>query len=228
MSHDIHSETVERDGRTYTIRVYPDEDVESPLDGDVVRITYRAGSSYKLGNVPLEHWAHKQIAKRIEAFDNPGVRLASHLEGEDAPEPLIGMAVHAYVHSSIHLSTTSWHGRAQHAAWDSGQSGFVYITPKDALVWQGGKRLTKRKVARMRAALSSMVEEYGRWLNGECYYFTVEDESGEVLDSCGGFIGYEHMLNEAHSYVDSAHRAALKEESEKRYWHERDVPTVSA
>jgi hypothetical protein len=35
----------------------------------------------------------------------------------------------------------------------------------------------------------SALDEYNDWVNGRCFYYSIEDNSGKVDDSCGGFIG---------------------------------------
>ena len=242
----IDSETVKLGRREYTIKVYPDEGTESPLENDEgVFITYNKSCRSQYGNTPVDEDEHRRIARRIEAFGNPpsAIELANALredpEEEPLGEPLIGLSVYVYEHSGVAISTRPWTGRAQHAEWDSGQSGFIYITRKTALDWQGGKRLTKAKLDRVYKSLESIVEEYGKWCNGECYYYTVEDENGDTIDDlgCGGYIGHEYMMEEARSSVKQHHEwrvkeackrriAVAKERIERMFWAARDVVTA--
>jgi hypothetical protein len=223
----ILKETVEIKGHTYTIKVYPDE-VDSPLESyDGVHITYRKGARCTLGNTPLLPEDHHEIAKRIDAMDNPGKRLARALDGEHV-EPLIGLAVHAYIHSGTFLSASPWQGRLPqgHAEFDSAQSGFIYVTRKTALEWMGGKHLTERKIRKVKESLTAALDEYSKWLNGECYQYVVEDAEGSSVGGCGGFIGMDYMLEEARHDAASAHKRFVQEKAEARYWLDRGVPTV--
>lgn len=78
--------------------------------------------------------------------------------------------------------------------------------------------------------LRHQVLTYDAWAAGEVYRYEVEDEHGEVIDSCGGYIGDEDAAyalecakDAAQWHVDQAER----EQAEVRYWQTRDVQTVS-
>jgi hypothetical protein len=233
MSDVLHSETVTHDGRSYTIKVYHDNDVTSPLDLDEgVKITCNAEARSQYGNEPLSSHQHRRIEERIALWGSKAKQFAEALrEGdpfhEPLGEPLIGLPVYVYQHGSIAMRTTPFT-----CPWDSGQSGFVYVTRKTALDWQGGKRLTKRKVERVLASLAGIVEEYGRWINGETYLYVIEDEDGENVASCGGYIGMDYMLDEAKREAHAVHqhvvRQEAKERAERQAWEARGVVTVPA
>ena len=40
----------------------------------------------------------------------------------------------------------------------------------------------------------SYLEKYSNWCNGEVYGYYLENDEGEIIDSCGGFIGSEWVL----------------------------------
>lgn len=209
------SETIKHAG--LTVRIVHDQNCESPLDNDEgVFITHRKGACTPIGNTPLEQEEHEDIARRIAS-------------GE-----LIGLAVYCYEHSGIALSTSRTGQFCDR--WDAGQSGYIYVTKKTALDWHGGKILSKAKRAQTIKNLEGIVSEYGRWMNGECYGYVIEDD-GTNLDSCWGFIGYEYAEEEAKRAAENcaetraeerrlAWRAALKEAREARYWLTRGVVTV--
>src|SRR3990167_470153 len=215
----ITSETVKLGRREYTIKLWPDYDVESPIEEDVF-ITCNKSSRSQYGNTPLDEDAHELVGRRIELFSDPDAQsrhdLSNALKNEDDTEelgePLIGLPVYVYEHGNVSMRT-----RAFSCPWDSGQSGFIYITKETALGWQGGKRLTKAKLDRVYKSLESIAETYGQWCNGECYYYTIEDENGDDIgESCGGFIGYEYAMQEAKSTVEHHHKWRVKEACAKR------------
>lgn len=206
----VHTETVTHGKRKFSISIMHDQDCPSPLENDEgVFITSNKAARERFGNTPLDHEAHRRIGRRIRMFNDPSEQLAEALRTEDdedglSEEPLIGLPVFAYQHSGVALSTRSWQGRAHHAEWDSGQSGFIYITAKTALEWMGGKRLTKRKLEQVYKNLAGMVEEYGRWLNGDCFgYVVTEEGEAKEVDACWGFIGMDYVLGEARGSVKS-------------------------
>jgi hypothetical protein len=113
--------------------------------------------------------------------------------------------VYMYDHSGIALSTGSFIGRAQHARWDSGMVGWAYVRP-DAEKWEG---MDEEKV------ISSWVETFGQWINGEVYGWVSEnlvtgskvyDDEGhedeafaewDEDESCWGYIGFDYACQAA-------------------------------
>lgn len=82
--------------------------------------------------------------------------------------------------------------------WDSGLFGFIYIPKAAARARYGVKRLNAATVERVKEGLKAAVDEYSAWANGETYFWEITDESGNVLDSCGGYIGsMEYALSDA-------------------------------
>jgi hypothetical protein len=60
--------------------------------------------------------------------------------------------------------------------------------------------------------LEHEVEQYDHYLVGNCYGFTIEDQEGEMLDSVGGFIGYEDFaIEEAKTNADYWERTLPKQ-----------------
>lgn len=198
------TEKVTLDGKEYTIELYPDEDPISPMEGEEdVSIAYLKRSRYTLGTEGVDEETLREIGERIES-------------GE-----LIGLPVYAYIHSGVALSTGAFS-----CPWDSGQSGFVYIHRSVTLKWYGGKRITKKKISRALDSLRSIVDTFGKYLNGECYGYVIKDADGEVLDSCWGFYD-DHGRTEAREQVKYWHSKALAEDAEARYWLDRGVVTVA-
>lgn len=73
--------------------------------------------------------------------------------------------------------------------WDSGRVGSVFVKIEDCPEPEQTARL--------------MCEEYTSWANGDCWGYVLEDEDGEQLDSCWGFIGTdaaEEAMKEAAAY----------------------------
>ena len=104
--------------------------------------------------------------------------------------------------------------------WDTtAYAGLLYLgNPKDRDQWKnvdvkvGGKQWTSTEAAR------SVLETYNRWLSGDCWWYRIEveevtnvegccskcgtpdvnwhEKSMEEHESCGGYIGLEHALDE--------------------------------
>jgi hypothetical protein len=68
--------------------------------------------------------------------------------------------------------------------WDTSRGAGIYWLPTDV------PKDMREEYAR--AAL----EEYTDWCNGNCYYYSIETDTGEHVDSCGGFIGSDYFMQE--------------------------------
>lgn len=76
-------------------------------------------------------------------------------------------------HSGLTISTTPFS-----CIWDSGQIGWVFITRSQSAEWGGD----------LDKAIEAEVSSYDHYLRGDCYGYEVI-ESGEVVDSCWGYLG---------------------------------------
>ena len=78
--------------------------------------------------------------------------------------------------------------------WDSGQVGYIYMTKEKAI---------KEGIDDPFKALENEIKEYDHYIMGNCYGYSIEDSEGDILDSCGGFLGYENFaMDEAKMMAD--------------------------
>jgi len=141
-------------------------------------ITYNSRSRYVLGNTMADDDKDSDIARKVR--DNE----------------YIGMPVFAYVHSGVALQAA--YTNPFHCQWDSGRSGWAYITKAGARSHFGVRRITKGVKEQALSLLRSCVEEYSAYLNGEVYGFIIRDTStGEAVDSCWGYYGMDFVEQEA-------------------------------
>lgn len=120
------------------------------------------------------------------------------------------LPVYLYDHSTQALSTRSWIGRAQHAEWDSGKVGFIFVSQEKALAEYGGRNITAKKRERIVKCLNSEVDTLSDFMQGMVYGFVVEDAEGEHLDSCWGFYGLDYCRSEARAAAKSHATPAKK------------------
>ena len=215
-------------GRGVTAKVEYDQFCDSPLEYETIFKFALSHPRYSLGNTPLSEWESD--------FESGAVAFSKEL--------------YLYDHSGISLH----HSKV--CQWDSSFIGHVYITWEGAEAfgltsdkrcvlkeWGSEDARTKvcyavddsdipedlpedYKVLTLEKLMGGAVDEYDKYLRGECYYFTVEID-GEVHESCGGFIGHEdHLLSEVEGDVAAAIRLIL-EEWEKAA-PEREVKDVFA
>lgn len=123
-------------------------------------------------------------------------------DGWDALKKAIHKANDVYVispvylldHGNLVLSLTDFND-----PWDSGQVGFIWIN-KDFLMVDGKKKIsTKRLRESAEHALSADIQEYNAYLRGDVWRFEIFNQKGVSLSSCGGFYGYQAVIEEAAS-----------------------------
>ena len=146
-----------------TVKIFYDTDF-NPRDefDNFGEILYLGKGRYKLGD--------KAVSK--EEMD----RIA---ESDD----YIHLPVYAYIHGGVALSTGQFS-----CQWDSGQSGIVYVSKQKIRENFMVKRISKNTLKKAYDLLRSEVSECSKVLNGEVYGFVLENENGEEIDSCWGFV----------------------------------------
>jgi hypothetical protein len=110
------------------------------------------------------------------------------------------------------MSTSSFIGRAQHASWDSGRVGYIYVSKEAVKKEWKVKRISPKLAQTIEKNLDGEVETYDSYLRGDVYGFKVStipteegfEDEGEELDACWGFIGdYNgYVLEEAKRSAD--------------------------
>lgn len=154
-----------------TLRVDHDPDVESPSDSD----------GWKLYSFSTRHgnFKHPEAlglgARNVVGdltFTSPGLRRKV--------DRGLAFVLSCYQHGNI---VWSLKGEGPQCRWDTAQVGGI-------LIWEGrSKDLGPKKVDDRRADAKRFLETYNAWANGETYCYAVEDEEGNVVDSCGGYVG---------------------------------------
>ena len=113
-------------------------------------------------------------------------------------EKYIVLKLYLYDHSGISLSTSPFS-----CPWDSSQVGYIYVSKETAYKEYGIKRITKEWKDKILLYLEGEVETFNQYLNNDVYGFTIEDEDGNVIDSCGGFYGDDFVNNGMIEHIDS-------------------------
>lgn len=146
----------------YTIRVGSDDCAESPEDWS----EWKLYSFHRDSRVNPSEWLN---------CDGTGAtsEIAEQLESGSA------FILSCYQHGQVQWGLV---GEVHQCRWDTAQVAGI-------LVWEGEEPLTGDYKTRQSNA-RNFLSEYTSWANGEVYYVTIEGEDGEVLDSCGGFIGW--------------------------------------
>src|SRR5574343_179268 len=140
---------VEINERVYAT-VEQDEDAQAPDWYESVKIAYRKGIRYTLGNHGVTVAEMQEIEEKIKS-------------GE-----LVGLPVYAYVHSGVALSTSPFGD-----PWDSGQSGFVFADPK-RMAEEFGEDFDFKEI------LESAVKDLNTYLQGDVYVIRVFVDGKDV------------------------------------------------
>jgi hypothetical protein len=173
-----------------TVALHIDEDCESPRDWD------------HLGT--LVAWHRRYTLGDEQPRETPDAWMATFRADNAEWRAAVMLPVYMHEHGNVALAVRDFHD-----PWDSGQVGWIYALPGQIRKEYGCQRITKRVRAEVAAVLRGEVEEYGRYVNGECYGYVIEDAHGEQLDSCCGFIGYEYARDAAE---EAARQCVIVEE----------------
>ena len=201
----------------FTVIVVNDPEPYSPREDDNFGKMVCAHSRYHLGDVKNITDASGVISEMVEAIceENPKEyellyedwHTELHVETQEGLDEvlerldkyLIILPVYIYDHGGISLNTTGFSCR-----WDSGQTGFIFVSKQRAKREFGWKRLTKKRRERVEELLRNEVDDYSWYVSGQAYGYKIIDSEGEEVDSCYGFLGDDkHAAEDARMVIDS-------------------------
>jgi len=193
--------------RGFTIKVYYDDNAESPREWDNLGTIYSNSRNYD----PDRHSIEEIIDDETGGLDKEFVK--NH----------IMLDIYAYEHGGITLSTSR--GGQFSDTWDSGLFGIIAVSKKKAIKEFGKKICTKEVRERALRCLEGEVETLDMYYTGETYGYVIEDEDGCEIESCWGYFGSEwvdkDIIPECKSIIDHEIEAQEKE-------HEKNLDKVKA
>ena len=92
--------------------------------------------------------------------------------------------VHKYEHGNI------VYGLGRAFGFDYSNKGFYFVLKTKLKEVIGTDEVEPKEIERI---ISNELEIYSQWANGEVYIFTLFDEQGEEIKSCGGFYFLESI-----------------------------------
>tara|TARA_R110002020_G_scaffold29571_7_gene93209 strand:- start:2492 stop:2974 length:483 start_codon:yes stop_codon:yes gene_type:complete len=138
----------------------------------------------------------KDLTYDKEAYNNWDELYADIMKEE---RPLVIKPLYMYDHSGITINTTGFSCK-----WDSGQIGYVWISPstidemgtviKDDETWI-------EYMKRLEGYLDGDVKVYDDYVRGDVYGFRIMNKEGEEEDSCWGFFGNDFRENGLYDHV---------------------------
>ena len=164
----------------YLISIDYDENVENPREWDYnLTKMYCRHNKYILGDGELGLELHNSECSNW----NDELRMLQRKFNIAVIQPLF-----LFDHGGLSISTS------KSCTWDSGQVGFIFITKEELRDIFDIKRVTSKHLARAEEMLYDELKTYDNYLRGEVYCYSIEDEiTGETVDSCGGWYGYESL-----------------------------------
>jgi len=188
-----------------TVVLCRDPDAESPRDNDgnlcVIACWHR---QYELGDRQLRPGNGVDYSDRQEM-------VASLEAGGD--QVLCILPVWIYDHSGIFLRAAAERpGYPFDCRWDAGQVGWAYVFKSTAVKvgcepgksWERDGQTVTYDQAEYERQIAAEVDLYDRWGRGEFSGYLVEDEDGDVLESCWGFDDEEYCREQAREAAEGA------------------------
>ena len=179
----------------HTVEIYQSEDNENPrIECDNFSHVILFGKYRGLGDkhdIVIE----KNYNDRYDFAKNAIKEVAKQFK-----DVAVILPVHVYEHSGIGLST-SMANYPFNCPWDSGTVGFVVVTKADIRNNWNIKYVTKKYIDHAEQLAIGEIETLSQYANGEIYGFTIEDEDGNLVDSCGGFYGSDVEENGMADYL---------------------------
>lgn len=177
MDDPVHEETYQG----HTIKIYHDNDAESPREWDNFGTLICGHSRYQLGDKHEFDDARSFLLDLLDLdveMDLPVNDLIKRVE-----KIAVILPVYLYDHSGLAMNTTGFH-----CPWDSGQIGFIYVKLSDIRKEYSIKRVSAKLREQAATYLRNEVQTFSDYISGSVYGYVVEKE-GEEIDSCWGFIG---------------------------------------
>lgn len=178
-----------------TIKIMQDDaDTESPREWCNMGEMVTFHSRYTLGD------EHGYSADDYAGWDEMGEAIL-----RDHPGGVI-LPLYLYDHSGITIATTPFN-----CPWDSGQVGFIVASAAKIRESFGVKRITAKVRERATESLRGEVATMDQFIRGDVYRFTIEDDDGNITDSCGGFYGPDPFTNGMSEHFPVELHAMLEE-----------------
>ena len=188
----------------YNINIQHDELAENPREWDNLGTIAYKHRDYTLGDEVIKDTIQEHFNNKYDILEPSEYYLTdTEIQKIDKwiKKNIIMLPVYLYDHSGITINTTGFS-----CQWDSGQVGIIYVSKEHVKNEYGWKTLTKFRQFKIENQLRNEIKTFGDYLTGNCYYYTIEDDNGNTLDSCGGFYGYEHkksgLLYDAQKLID--------------------------
>jgi hypothetical protein len=175
--------------KKYEIKIVQDTDPDNPRHDDNVSRMICFHKRYELGD------RHDFISERYGSWDE--------LKDEIMKDSSILMIkpLYMYEHSGITISTSPFG-----CQWDSGQIGWVFIDEEHLKSICGEGEYSNEEIEEW---IKGEVETYDKYLSGDVWIYQIYEvitcnlghEHKNIIESCGGYYGYDECMTEAESLL---------------------------
>ena len=177
------------------------EEHNNPRDWDNAATMVCGHGRYSLGDEngaekAMEDISNSKLRKR--KWDDMNWSHVPNLDYMARECDFVVLPLYLYDHSGITMNTTGFS-----CPWDSGQVGFIYMT-KEQVREEFSVKLVTKKVREM--ALKRMrqeVETYDMFIRGDVWHYSITDDDGELIDSCGGVFGNDYLEEEVKAVIEN-------------------------
>lgn len=179
-----------------TVRIQRDEEASDPRKQfDHVGRMFCWHRRYELGDEQPDYPADEfflrimqereaEVHPKYPPDDLPDEHVQRYIDKHFHVLPL-----YLYDHSGLTMNTSGFS-----CGWDSGQVGWIVMSKDKA---------DKEGIKDPLACLRMEVAEYDQYLRGDVYGYMIEDADGVLHDSCWGFYGLDHCIEEATSCAEA-------------------------
>lgn len=224
----------------YRYELIQDQDPVNPRDCDNLGTMVCWHRRYILGdeqpNESPEEWIRNMSGLDYDQLDAAKERFFSLLAKKSPPQTLsdeialwdsadellsekcknlfdkkyISLPLYLYDHSGITMSCAAFS-----CPWDSGQVGIIYVSKERLRQEYSSKLITPKIRDKALSVLRAEVEEYDRFLVGDCWGYEIYEmdddpdmiaagyeDGGYCVDSCCGFVGYDRAEQAAQEAMD--------------------------
>lgn len=199
----------------YTVKILPDEEPGNgnPRDADNLGVMLANGHRhYTLGDA--------DFSRSIPEYDRAAALLNDIINDEDIAHgqtsfetvvrrrfkeelgATVVLPLWLLDHSGLAMRTSTFFGDPGN--WDSGVVGFIFDTPRT-------REMCGTPLDRIQEVLQGEVEAYDMYLQGDVWGYQVEDPSGEEVDACWGYLGFDNCKQDARAVAEGL-PAPLREE----------------
>jgi hypothetical protein len=106
------------------------------------------------------------------------------------------------------LGAYSLAGEGMQCQWDTARCAGL-------LLWQHLPKEMGAKTYEARAKdARSFLETYNNWMNGHVLWYSIEDEKGELIDSCGGFYKPDYFSERVAEYLEAGDLVVITGEAD--------------